>query len=150
MRCSYATDFPDRLRERKRYILTDPKTHEVKLVSVAELRLSQDYFLVRFHEITTPEEARRFNGWFLEVDARRVPDDTAEGEFYYFQLVGLAAMVEGWGRAIGTVTGVIPGKAYEILAIDTPEGEELLIPFVTDFVAEVQLAEGRLVLKRQR
>lgn len=149
MRCRYATDFPERLGQRKRFLLCDPKTHEVRPVTAAELKLLPEYFLIRFREITRPEEARRFNGWLLEIDARRVPHDTASDEFYYFELTGLTVVEEGDERIIGRVVDVMPGKAHEVLAVETPDGGQLLIPFVADRVAKVLIAEGRLVLKQQ-
>ncbi|OPX23772.1 MAG: 16S rRNA processing protein RimM [Planctomycetales bacterium 4484_113] len=147
LRCTYETDFPERLRQRESFLLCDPRTGEVQLVTLSELKLLPRHFLIRFQEISSPEEARRFIGWWLEIDARRVPDDTEEGEFYYFQLSGLTVVEEGSGRVIGRVVDVNQGKAHEILTIETPDGEELLIPFVADAVAEVSVDDGRLILR---
>ncbi len=62
-----------------------------------------------------------------------------EGEYYEFQLVGLAAEEEG-GRELGRVTAVQPGIANDVLELDSG----LLLPLVEACVREVDLEAGRI------
>jgi 16S rRNA processing protein RimM len=66
---------------------------------------------------------------------------TAEGEYYAFQLVGLAVAEEG-GRQLGRVAQVAPGVANDVLELDSG----LALPLVEACVHEVDLERGRIVI----
>jgi 16S rRNA processing protein RimM len=79
-------------------------------------------------------------GTELAVPRETLPP-TAEGEYYAFQLVGLAVEEEG-GRALGRVAQVAPGIAHDVLELDSG----LALPLVEDCVREVDLERGRIVI----
>jgi 16S rRNA processing protein RimM len=64
-----------------------------------------------------------------------------EGEYYAFQLVGLAVEEEG-GRALGRVAAVQPGVANDVLELDSG----LALPLVEACVREVDLEGGRILV----
>ena len=66
--------------------------------------------------------------------------ETAEGEYYVFQLVGLQVQEEG-GDVLGVVTDVAPGVANDVLELDSG----LLLPMVEECVLSVDL-EARCIL----
>jgi 16S rRNA processing protein RimM len=66
---------------------------------------------------------------------------TEEGEYYAFELVGLA-VVEAGGRELGHVTEVAPGVANDSLVLDSG----LALPLVDSCVLEVDLPGGRIVI----
>jgi len=68
--------------------------------------------------------------------------ETADDEWYVFQLVGLAVEEED-GRALGRVADVAPGVANDALALDSG----VLLPLVDDCVVQVDLAAGRIVVR---
>src|SRR5213076_959283 len=72
----------------------------------------------------------------LAVTREALPP-TAEGEYYSFQLVGLA-VEEAGGRALGRVAQVMPGVAHDVLELDTG----LALPLVEACVREVDLDRG--------
>jgi 16S rRNA processing protein RimM len=76
----------------------------------------------------------------LAVPRSELPP-TAEGEFYEFQLVGLAVEEEG-GRALGRVTAVQPGVANDVLELDSG----LALPLVEACVRAVDLEGGRILV----
>jgi len=76
----------------------------------------------------------------LAVTREALPP-TAEGEYYSFQLVGLA-VEEAGGRALGRVAQVTPGVAHDVLELDTG----LALPLVEACVREVDLDRGRIVV----
>jgi 16S rRNA processing protein RimM len=78
----------------------------------------------------------------LQVDRADLPEP-AEGEYYVFQLVGLEVEEEG-GRALGRVADVTPGPANDVLEL---EGG-LALPLVEACVREVDLAAGRILVRR--
>jgi 16S rRNA processing protein RimM len=79
-------------------------------------------------------------GAILQV-SRKSLEPTDEGEYYVFQLVGLRVEEEG-GRTLGTVTGVAPGVANDVLELDS----SLALPLVEDCVRDVDIPGGRIVV----
>lgn len=76
----------------------------------------------------------------LTVPRSELPEP-AEGEYYEFQLVGLAVEEEG-GRALGRVSAVQPGVANDVLELDSG----LALPLVEACVRDVDLEAGRIVV----
>jgi 16S rRNA processing protein RimM len=66
---------------------------------------------------------------------------TQEGEYYAFELVGLA-VEEAGGRPLGRVRDVAPGVANDVLELDSG----LALPLVADCVRAVELERGRIVI----
>jgi 16S rRNA processing protein RimM len=81
-------------------------------------------------------------GAVLQVDHAELPPPE-EGEYYVFQLVGLEVEEEG-GRRLGRVAEVSPGPANDVLELDGG----LALPLVDACVQEVDLAAGRILVRR--
>jgi 16S rRNA processing protein RimM len=81
-------------------------------------------------------------GAALQVERAELPPPE-EGEYYVFQLVGLEVEEEG-GRRLGRVTEVSPGPANDVLELDGG----LALPLVDACVQEVDLAAGRILVRR--
>jgi 16S rRNA processing protein RimM len=77
----------------------------------------------------------------LEVDRDALPEP-AEGEYYAFQLVGLAVEEES-GAVLGRVAEVSWGPANDVLELDTG----LALPLVDACVREVDLDAGRIIVR---
>ncbi|MCL4291353.1 MAG: hypothetical protein KJ051_13925 [Thermoleophilia bacterium] len=78
----------------------------------------------------------------IELPADELPPP-GEGEFYAFQLVGLA-VEEETGRPLGTVVSVDPGVANDVLELDSGHA----LPLVEDCVLAVEPETGRIVIAR--
>ena len=100
--------------------------------------------MVRFEEIDgrTAAEAARGTELTCLVDPTELPEDPEE--FYDHQLVGLRVETTD-GAAVGELDRVEHGAAQDLLVIRTPE-REILFPFVSVFVPEVDVAGGRIVI----
>ena len=79
---------------------------------------------------------------YVQVDADELPEDAEE--FYDHQLIGLRAItVEG--NEVGEVADVRHGAGQDLLVIETAKGE-VLVPFVSAIVPEIDLAAGSLTI----
>ena len=114
-------------------------------LTVVRAMADADRVLLRVAEISDRDVAEVLRGSVLltQVPADRVPADPEE--FYDHQLVGLRA-VDGGGGRLGTVTGVDHRGAQDLLVVTTPDGVEVLVPFVAALVPEVDVRGGRVVL----
>jgi ribosomal 30S subunit maturation factor RimM len=79
-------------------------------------------------------------GAVLAVPREALPE-TAEDEYYAFQLVGLEVVEEG-GAVLGRVAAVHPGPANDALDL----GNGLLLPLVDACIRGIDLDAGRILV----
>jgi len=142
VKCEYTTDNPATLGDRPAYLLIDPRTNECLPVNTAAVELHSDYFRIRFQQFTAPEPLKRFAGWELAFPARRGELPREADEVYYFELLGMDVR-DAAGQLLGEVVDVGHSGAHVLLELDTHPPR--LVPFIREFVPEVNLAEGWLV-----
>jgi len=137
------TDEPERRLAEGAVLFTDPESRGP--LTVANGRVHSGRLLLRFAEVPdrTAAEALRGTLLLVEIDPEEIPED--DDEWYDFQLVGLQA-VRHDGQPLGEVTEVLHLPAQELLAVRTPEGREVLVPFVSAIVPEVDVEGGRIVI----
>ena len=113
------------------------------------LRLHAGQALVRLEGVRTPEAANDLRGQPLRIagtDAR--PNEP--GEYFLFQLVGLAVVDEA-GAPLGRVTDIIETGAHDVFVVAPPDGgSDLLLPNHPDVVLDVRPAEGTMVVRPLR
>jgi 16S rRNA processing protein RimM len=108
--------------------------------------LKPDLVVARAPEIASREDAQSLAGTRLYVDRAALPE-TDEDEFYFEDLVGLAAFTED-GAPAGRVAAVHNFGAGDILELDNVPGrkESTLIAFTRTLVPDIDLAAGRLTI----
>ena len=112
--------------------------------TVAGLRWHQGRMLVRFAELPDRTAAEAARGMLLEVQVEADDQPGDPEEFYDRQLIGLIVRTTD-GAEVGPITGVIHGAAQDLLAIDA-NGREVLVPFVSALVPQVDVAGGFVVV----
>ena len=146
------TDVPERRFAPGARLRTDRPGGAGLVVSAA--RWHAGTLLVHFEGVDDRTAAETLRGLTVAIDAADAgdPDDAesdadgAAGEMYWDRdLVGLRASTVG-GEAVGVVADVVHTPAGELLAIERPDGREVLVPFVRDIVPVVEPAQGRLVI----
>lgn len=116
---------------------------EVEL-SVSETRAAGKDIVLTLAEIQTRDEAEALVGGTVFVFREEIAPPEA-GEFFQGDLVGLEAFAED-GRALGRVEEIWNTGEVPTLVIRKPP-EELLVPFADDFVGEVDVEGGRIVVR---
>jgi 16S rRNA processing protein RimM len=122
---------------------TDPAT--AGPLTVEAVRPHQGRLLVTFDGIADRDLGDQLRGVLLCVDSETIPPPADPEEFHDHQLVGLRAVTAD-GEEIGQVMRIEHAPANELLVIKLIDGRTGLVPFVTAFVPEVDLAGGRVVL----
>jgi 16S rRNA processing protein RimM len=141
------TDEPDRRYAAGATLLAAPPRGSAfahRRLTVARTRWHQSVLLVTFEELPDRTAAEAARGVLLRaaVPVAERPEDPEE--FYDHQLVGLAAY-DLDGVHLGEVAGLVHG-AQDLLRVTTVDGREVLVPFVTALVPEVDLDAGRVVI----
>jgi 16S rRNA processing protein RimM len=118
---------------------------ELREWAVEHSRGTKDGVLLTLEGVHTREGAEALVGSRVRVARADLPPP-AEGEFFQGDLVGLIA-VDEQGATIGRVEAVWNTGPVPNLVIRDGQ-EELLVPFTDAFVPSVDLAAGRLVVRK--
>lgn len=111
---------------------------ERRLLSIRE---GSNTAVAQFEGILDRSAAEAIRGALVEVERSDLPA-LEEGEYYYADLVGVAA-VDRSGNALGTIVGVENYGAGDLLEIKLEDGKRSLIPF-REGIAD--LADGKIVV----
>ncbi|QWW18824.1 ribosome maturation factor RimM [Schaalia sp. 19OD2882] len=109
-------------------------------LTVESVRSHKERVLVAFEELLTREDVEAERGTKLLVEERDEDD-----AWYPHQLKGLSALTVQ-GDELGTVTGLRPGAAQDLLLVRTADGRTVMVPFVTQLVPVVDIVGGRVVI----
>ncbi|WP_163162681.1 ribosome maturation factor RimM [Arthrobacter sp. Alg241-R88] len=112
-------------------------------LTVNSARWNKDILLLGFDGIDTRNDAETLRGAKLFIETEELDEDDDEG-WYEHELVGLEARVGS--RVVGKVAALNTMPVQDLLLVKTPEGEEILIPFVEQIVPEVNVEEGFILL----
>lgn len=97
-----------------------------------------------FAGVADRDAAEALRGVQLTVDVPAGERPADPEEFYDHQLRGLTAVTTG-GRLVGRVSDILHLPAQDTLVLDV-DGHEVLVPFVSEIVTEVDLTNGRVVV----
>ena len=142
MKLHLLTDHPEHLTTIRQVFLGN-SDEPVKLLGV---RFHGGGALIRLQGIDTPEAAQPLGGLtvrILATDAKPLEP----GEYFLFQLIGLAAHDES-GTEIGTVTDLIETGSHDVLVIQPVQGgDDILVPNHPEYVIEISPERGRIDLR---
>jgi 16S rRNA processing protein RimM len=124
-----------------------PLTDEsgTRAFAVTVVRVTKKGVVARLDGVTDRTAAEALRGLRLYVERDRLPE-TETNEFYYADLVGLAA-VSPDGKTIGRVVALQNYGAGDLLEIQAEGSRETeFVPFTKAFVPEVDIVRGSLVI----
>ncbi|MDQ0663948.1 16S rRNA processing protein RimM [Arthrobacter ulcerisalmonis] len=113
-------------------------------LTVSSARWNKDILLLGFDEIETRNDAETLRGAKLFIETEELDGDDDDEGWYEHELVGLEARIGE--QVVGKVTGLNTMPVQDLLMVTTPEGKEILVPFVEQIVPEVNIAEGFILL----
>ena len=120
-----------------------------RVFEIADMRPEKSAVIVSFAGVDGRDAAAALNGTDLYVARSALPASDDADEFYYADLIGLAALTPD-GKRLGTVIAVHDFGAGDMLEIEQEieqaAGKTLLLPFTRAAVPEIDLAGGRLVV----
>jgi 16S rRNA processing protein RimM len=139
------TDDPDERFAAGASLMTEPEGRGP--LTVASMRWHSGRLLVRFAGCDDRDSAEALRDTVLAIDSDQLAPLPDSAEFYDHELIGLSA-ISAAGEHVGTVTDVLH-HGQDVLVIDGTgprRGAEILVPFVTAIVPDVDIAAGTLVI----
>ena len=134
------TDIPEQRLRPGAVLETEPAA--AGPLTVISARTQSGRWYVRLEGIASREAAEAARGLELVVEA---DEDEEDGAWYVHQLVGLRAERPD-GTLVGEVVDLMDMPAQDLLIVREPSGRRSMIPFVEDFVPEVDVEGGRVVV----
>lgn len=108
-------------------------------------RVHSGRLLLRFSGVNSRSGAEALRNTLLiaEVDPEEVPEDPEE--YYDHQLMDLDVVTTD-GTEVGRITEISHLPYQDLLIVERPDGSQVMIPFVSEIVPEVDLVEQRAVV----
>lgn len=120
------------------------RAEQVESFAVESARQAGRFLILKLREVDDVQTAERYRGWEVAVPRDRLPP-LPTGQYYSFQLVGLSVVTEG-DEVVGTISEVVPMPAHDVYRVRSQKGE-VLIPAVKQIVTEIDLDQGRVVIR---
>ncbi|MGB9843857.1 MAG: ribosome maturation factor RimM, partial [Caldisericia bacterium] len=118
------------------------ENEEPEIIDIEKIIDKKDYAIVKFN-VNLKENIKNYIGRFLVIpneDLKKLKD----GEYYIFQLINLDAYDLN-GNFLGKVIKFIENpKANDSIIISNEE--EITIPFIKEFVKEINLKENKIII----
>ncbi|MER8154638.1 ribosome maturation factor RimM [Streptomyces sp. NPDC094472] len=108
-------------------------------------RVHSGRLLLRFEGVRDRSAAEALRNILLiaEVDPEELPEDPEE--FYDHQLIDIDVVTVD-GTEVGRVSEISHLPYQDLLIVKRPDGSEVMIPFVSEFVPEIDLEAQRAVI----
>ncbi|MFF7548176.1 ribosome maturation factor RimM [Streptomyces canus] len=137
------TDEPELRLAPGAVLATDPPSTGPLTIETG--RVHSGRLLLRFEGVKdrTAAEALRNTLLIAEVDPEELPEE--EDEYYDHQLMDLD-VVTADGVEVGRITEISHLPSQDLFIVERPDGSEVMIPFVEEIVAEIDLAEQKAVI----
>ncbi len=97
------------------------------------------------HDISQAETLRAYE----VLIARHAFEPLPEGEYYWFEIEGLAAYAQD-GEYLGVVTEIIYTGSNDVYVVRDADARELMVPALSDVVGRIDVEQGEMHLRVQR
>lgn len=118
-----------------------------KKVTIKEGQTSGKRLLVQLDGVETQEQAEKLIGSEVHVNSESMPD-LEDGQFYWFQLEGLAVKTGG-GEVLGKIDHMLETGANDVMVVeptdDSIDKQQRLIPYLEGDVVKQVDQEARVV-----
>ena len=135
------TDEPDHRYADGTVLMTSNDT----TLTVATSKWHSGRFVVHFAGFDDRNVAETLRGLTLSIEVDPVQSPQDPDEYYDHQLVGLNVVLAD-GTHVGTIGEVIHLPSQDLLTVLREGDTEALIPFVTEFVPDINLATKTVVI----
>lgn len=137
------TDEPELRLAPGAVLMTEPAS--AGPLTIVDGRFHSGRLLLQFKGISDRNAAEALRGTMLvaEIDPEERPEDPEE--YYDHQLIGLAVVLAD-GTLVGELAEIAHLPSQELLTVKRPDGSEVLVPFVTEIVPEIDMQNRRIVI----
>jgi 16S rRNA processing protein RimM len=117
---------------------------ELLKVKIKDHREHKGNDLLLFEEYPSINDVEKFNKCKIYVHQSQI-QALDEDEYYYEELMGCTVLDQA-GTVIGNVKDVVNYGASDIIVVEGETKQEWMIPFVNDFIEEVDLDKRTIII----
>jgi len=117
-------------------ILFNPQTKDERIVTVVSFSRVSTFDYVKFEEIIDCDSANKYRGYEVQIETTDLP--ILKDQYYFYQLLNLEVIDQNDNK-LGKVIKVEEYPSSCVLRVKG--SKEFLIPFVKEFIKEVNLNE---------
>ncbi|PPA72076.1 ribosome maturation factor RimM [Jeotgalibacillus proteolyticus] len=139
------TDFPD-----ERYapgnvlfLFKDSAQAPVEL-TIQTHRKHKNFDLLTFEGYDNVNLVETFKEGMLKISENQLTD-LEDNEFYYHEIIGCSVSTDE-GKTLGEVNEILSPGANDVWVVKTPEGKELLIPYIESVVKKVDPSSKQIII----
>ncbi|MFQ5778655.1 MAG: ribosome maturation factor RimM [Terriglobia bacterium] len=133
------TDFPERLAERREVWLWDG-AGEPRRAQIRRIWPHKNYLVFHFADCDSIAQAEQLVGLEIQIP-RTEAAPLGASAFYRDELVGCLVVDLTSRTELGRVRELVATGGTDLLAVETPQGKELLIPFAEAICRRIAPAE---------
>jgi len=137
------TDLPDERFFVGNILVTEPVSHGP--LTIESARDHNGIMLLKFKEVKDRTGIEKLRNTLLMADVDMAEEAEFEDEYHVQQLIGCVVVDEA-GTQLGILADVLNLPGQDLLAINTDRGE-VLLPFVAEFVPNVNIEDKRIVVR---
>ncbi len=105
----------------------------------------KNQWVAEVNNITDRNDAEKLRGTEIYIDRSDFPEIKDENEFYYEDLIGMNVLDKD-GNISGKITAIQNFGAGDLLEIKPVSGASYYIPFTEEYVPEIDLSSGKIVI----
>lgn len=136
------SDFPDRFfKLEKVYIEVFGDKKEFFIDQVKKIN---DFFIMKFRNFKSDKDVTFLLGMKVYVDSENLVK-LSDNEYFIHDIIGCRVFRNG--LYIGDVTDVLMLPANDVYVIKSAEGEEILIPALSEYIESILPSEKKMVLR---
>jgi 16S rRNA processing protein RimM len=118
-----------------------------KKFRVASLRPAKGHYVAKFDGVNDRDASELLTNIELYVSRDKLPKIEDDGEFYHADLIGLRVEDKA-GKSYGVVIAVRNYGASDLIEVgEASKKSGTLIPFIDEFVPEVDVEGGRVIIE---
>lgn len=138
------TSSADRFTELSGVTLVSPTEEKTRNVTIESSRAHGERALVKFAEISTPEEIQTLQGWTLEIpeaQARALGPD----QYFLHDLIGLH-LIDAKEADRGEVVDAYEGGGGVLLHVRRADGKTYEVPFAEAICRRIDVAQKKILV----
>lgn len=135
------TDFPTRILKLKTVYLGP----DVRAFHVERARLFSGFAVMKLEGLDTPESVAKLRGQPVQVAAQEAAP-LRKGQYFHHQIIGLRVLTTE-SEELGIVEEILETGANDVYLVRRADGTELLLPAIQDVVQEIDLQQGRILVR---
>ncbi len=136
------TDFPQRF-DLLSHIQVLTRDHRILNLTIQKVRYEKNFVYLKFKEYTSPDQVKDLRGGLLKIK-RSEAVDLPEGQYLYFDIIGLSVRTEA-GQELGVVEDIFSTGSNDVYVVKS-QNKEHLIPATTEIIKKIDLAEKVLII----